>query len=97
MEDLFLCGTELSSGNQLLTFGEGPLTLAAAMRSLGVLLETSLSMEAQVPIVAILAFYHFWLVRQLVSYLSSCDLATVIHAGFTCSFDYYNLLYGAYP
>lgn len=57
------------------------------------ILGASLSMEAQVTEVAASAFYHFRLIRQLVSYLSTNDLATVIQAIVTTRLDYCNSLY----
>lgn len=54
-------------------------------------------MEAQVTAAAKLAFYHLQLIRELVSYLASHDLATVIYATVTSRLDYCNCPPWGYP
>lgn len=63
---------------------------------MGMILNVSLSMEAQVTVVSILAFYHLWLIRQLVPCLTIWDLATVIYAMIT-SRMYCNVFYVGLP
>ena len=78
--------------------------LKEQVRSLGVLLEPSLSLEAQVASVARSAFYqlrlvaqstHYQLqlVHQLCLFLDRDSLAMVIHALVTSRLDYYNVLH----
>ena len=57
-------------------------------------LDSTLSMESQVVNGARTAFFHL---RQLVPYLSTSDLATVIHATVTSRLDFCNLLYAGLP
>ncbi|XP_061474960.1 small ribosomal subunit protein uS7 isoform X1 [Rhineura floridana] len=70
------------------------LPLKEQVRSLGVLFDPSLSLEAQV---ARNAFYHLQLVAQLRPYLDSDDLASVVHALVTSRLDYCNALYVGLP
>lgn len=58
------------------------------VKSLGIILDDSLSVEAQLTASALLAFYHLQLPRQLVSYLAAWDLATAIHAMVTSRLGY---------
>uniref|UniRef100_A0A803SRC4 Reverse transcriptase domain-containing protein n=1 Tax=Anolis carolinensis TaxID=28377 RepID=A0A803SRC4_ANOCA len=73
------------------------LPLKAQVRSLGVLLDSSLTLEAQVSAVAGRAFAQLKLVRQLRPYLVKSDLATVVHALVTSRLDYCNALYVGLP
>ncbi|XP_061485295.1 uncharacterized protein LOC133385720 isoform X1 [Rhineura floridana] len=73
------------------------LPLKEQVRSLGVLFDPSLSLEAQVASVARNAFYHLRLVAQLRPYLDSDDLASVVHALVTSRLDYCNALYVGLP
>lgn len=82
---------------QLLTFNGPPLMPSSEVSSLGVALDTSLSMEAQVTMTARIAFYHLRLVKLLVPYLDSHDLAIMIHAMITSKLHYCNPLYVGSP
>uniref|UniRef100_R4GAY7 Reverse transcriptase domain-containing protein n=1 Tax=Anolis carolinensis TaxID=28377 RepID=R4GAY7_ANOCA len=73
------------------------LPLKAQVRSLGVILDSSLSLEPQVSAVARGAFAQLKLVRQLRPYLGKPDLATVVHALVTSRLDYCNALYVGLP
>uniref|UniRef100_A0A803SN06 Reverse transcriptase domain-containing protein n=1 Tax=Anolis carolinensis TaxID=28377 RepID=A0A803SN06_ANOCA len=73
------------------------LPLKTQVRSLGVLLDSSLSLEPQVSAVARGAFAQLRLVRQLRPYLGRSDLATVVHALVTARLDYCNALYVGLP
>ncbi|XP_061470050.1 uncharacterized protein LOC133379228 [Rhineura floridana] len=73
------------------------LPLKEQVRSLGVLLDPLLSLEAQVASVAQNAFYQLRLVAQLRPYLSKEHLASVIHAMVTSRLDYCNALYVGLP
>uniref|UniRef100_A0A803U1N2 Reverse transcriptase domain-containing protein n=1 Tax=Anolis carolinensis TaxID=28377 RepID=A0A803U1N2_ANOCA len=73
------------------------LPLKAQVRSLGVILDSSLSLEPQVSAVARGAFAQLKLVRQLQPYLGKPDLATVVHALVTSRLDYCNALYVGLP
>uniref|UniRef100_A0A803TL80 Reverse transcriptase domain-containing protein n=1 Tax=Anolis carolinensis TaxID=28377 RepID=A0A803TL80_ANOCA len=73
------------------------LPLKTQVRSLGVLLDSSLSLEPQVSAVARGAFAQLRLVRQLRPFLGRSDLATVVHALVTARLDYCNALYVGLP
>ena len=64
---------------------------------MGVLLEPSLSLEAQVASVARSAFYQLRSVAQLRPYLDRDSLASVVHALVTSKLDYCNVLYMGLP
>ena len=66
-------------------------------RNLGVILDTSLSMEAQVAMVARMAFFHLCQARLLAPYLTADDLASVIRATVTSRLDFCNSLYAGLP
>lgn len=66
------------------------------VRSLSVILDTSLSMEAQVMTVTKPIFYHPWLIMQLVPSLSSYGLASKKWSVISGQ-DYCNLLYAGLP
>ena len=74
-----------------------PLPLKEQVRNLGVLLEPSLSLEAQMASVARSAFYQLQLVAQLHPYLDRDNLASVVHALVTSKLDYCNALYMGLP
>ncbi|KAF7254503.1 Beta-tectorin [Varanus komodoensis] len=87
-------------------FGEGEVTLALngvalpprdKVRSLGVLLDPELSLEAQVTAVARSAFLQLRLIHQLRPYLENDCLATVTHALVTSRLDFCNALYVGLP
>ena len=65
--------------------------------SLGVLLDSSLGLDAQVAMVARSAFSQLKLVHQLFPFLEMLDLATVIHASVTSRLDYCNTLFVGLP
>ncbi|XP_062832349.1 uncharacterized protein LOC134297776 [Anolis carolinensis] len=72
-------------------------THSLQVRSLWVILDSSLSLEPQVSAVARGAFAQLKLVRQLRPYLGKPDLATVVHALVTSCLDYCNTLYVGLP
>ncbi|KAF7246169.1 THO complex subunit 1, partial [Varanus komodoensis] len=87
-------------------FGEGgfdlvlngaTLPLRDKVRSLGVLLDPELSLEAQVTAVARNAFLQLRLINQLRPYLEYDCLATVTHALVTSRLDFCNALYVGLP
>ena len=65
--------------------------------SLGVLLDSSLSLDAQVSVVSRSAFTQLKLVHQLHLFLEMLGLATVTHALVTSRLDYCNTLYVGLP
>ncbi|XP_062825481.1 uncharacterized protein LOC134295910 [Anolis carolinensis] len=73
------------------------LLLKTQVRSLRVLLDSSLSLEPQVSAVARGAFAQLRLVHQLRPFLGRSDLATVVHALLTSRLDYCNTLYVGLP
>ena len=74
-----------------------PQTISTTIKKLGVIFDASLSMEIQIAKVAHQAFYHSCQAKLLAPYLSSDDLATVIHATVTSRLDYCNSLYAGLP
>uniref|UniRef100_A0A803SZI2 ribonuclease H n=1 Tax=Anolis carolinensis TaxID=28377 RepID=A0A803SZI2_ANOCA len=73
------------------------LPLKAQVRSLGVLLDSGLTLEAQVLAVAGRVFAQLKLVRQLRPYLEKSDLTMVVHVLVTSRLDYCNALYVGLP
>uniref|UniRef100_A0A803TEJ9 Reverse transcriptase domain-containing protein n=1 Tax=Anolis carolinensis TaxID=28377 RepID=A0A803TEJ9_ANOCA len=73
------------------------LPLKAQVCSLGVLLDSGLTLETQVSAVAGRAFAQLKLVRQLRPYLEKSDLTMVVHALVTSRLDYCNALYVGLP
>ncbi|KAF7254152.1 Methylcrotonoyl-CoA carboxylase beta chain, mitochondrial [Varanus komodoensis] len=73
------------------------LPLRDKVRSLGVLLDPELSLEAQVTAVARNAFLQLRLINQLRPYLEYDCLATVTHALVTSRLDFCNALYVGLP
>uniref|UniRef100_A0A803TWJ5 Reverse transcriptase domain-containing protein n=1 Tax=Anolis carolinensis TaxID=28377 RepID=A0A803TWJ5_ANOCA len=73
------------------------LPLKTQVHSLGVLLDSSLSLEPQVSVMAREAFAELRLVHQLHPYLRKSDLATVVHVLVTSRLDYCNALYMGLP
>uniref|UniRef100_A0A803TFX4 Reverse transcriptase domain-containing protein n=1 Tax=Anolis carolinensis TaxID=28377 RepID=A0A803TFX4_ANOCA len=73
------------------------LPLKTQVRSLGVLLDSSLSLEPQVSAVARGALAQLKLVRQLCPFLGRSDLAMVVHTLVTARLDYCNALYVGLP
>uniref|UniRef100_A0A803T4E3 Reverse transcriptase domain-containing protein n=1 Tax=Anolis carolinensis TaxID=28377 RepID=A0A803T4E3_ANOCA len=73
------------------------LPLKTQVRSLGVPLDSSSSLEPQVSAVARGAFAQLRLVRQLRPFLGKSDLATVVQAPVTSRLDYCNALYVGLP
>lgn len=63
----------------------------------GVVLDSSLSMESQITVIAKWAFNHLRPVSKVVSHLDTQDLATVIHIMVTPKLDYCNSLYTGLP
>uniref|UniRef100_A0A803U0T6 Reverse transcriptase domain-containing protein n=1 Tax=Anolis carolinensis TaxID=28377 RepID=A0A803U0T6_ANOCA len=69
------------------------LVPSATVKSLGVVLDSSLTMEAQITAISKQAFFHLRQARKLASYLSTEALAMVIHTTVTTRLDYCNALY----
>ncbi|XP_054842011.1 uncharacterized protein LOC129334090 [Eublepharis macularius] len=84
-------------GIQLPALDGTPLATLPVVKSLGVLLDVSLSMEVQVTAVAKSAFFHLCQIRQLAPYLTPQDLVTVTHATVTSRLDYCNSFYAGLP
>ena len=73
------------------------LPLKDKVRSLGVRLDPSLSLEVQVGSVARSTWGQLRLIRQLRPFLDRDNLATVVHALVTFRLDYCNALYVGLP
>uniref|UniRef100_A0A803TDE0 Reverse transcriptase domain-containing protein n=1 Tax=Anolis carolinensis TaxID=28377 RepID=A0A803TDE0_ANOCA len=79
------------------TFDGAALSPSPTVKSLGVVLDSQLTMEAQVAAASKQDFFHLQQARQLAPYLSDESLATVIHATVTSRLDYCNALYVGLP
>uniref|UniRef100_A0A803SW27 Reverse transcriptase domain-containing protein n=1 Tax=Anolis carolinensis TaxID=28377 RepID=A0A803SW27_ANOCA len=79
------------------TFNGAALSPSPTVKSLGVVLDSQLTMEAQVAAASKQAFFHLRQARQLAPYLSDEALATVIHATVMSRLDYCNGLYVGLP
>ncbi|KAF7253873.1 putative RNA-directed DNA polymerase from transposon BS [Varanus komodoensis] len=97
MEVLLVGGLGLWMGDLGLVLNGVALPLRDRVRSLGVLLDPELSLEAQVTAVARSAFPQLWLIHQLRPFLENDCLATVIHALVTSQLDFCNALYVGLP
>lgn len=75
MEVLYIGHKGLGLGIQLPAFDGVPLVSLAKVGSFKLILHVSLSVETQATMTAKSAFFHLRLVRQLVPYLDSQDLA----------------------
>ena len=67
------------------------LPLKDCVCSLGVLLDPSLQMTAQIDAAARSAYYQLWLIRQLRPFLESEDLKTLVHTLVTSRLDFIGL------
>lgn len=72
-EVLYLSYRGPESGIQLPDFNGAPLVLSSEVKSVGMVLDASLSMGAQVTTTIRSVFYHLKLVKQLVPYLDFQD------------------------
>ena len=77
----------------------GGVALAAksGVRSLGVHLDPTLTMETQVASVVCTAFFHLWRIARLQPYLDMGALTTLVHALVISRLDYCNALYVGLP
>ncbi|KAF7240380.1 Keratin, type II cytoskeletal 79 [Varanus komodoensis] len=97
MEVLLVGGSGFGEGGFDLVLNGVALPLRDKVRSLGVLLDPELSLEAQVTVVARSAFLQLQLINQLRPYLEYDCLATVTHALVTSRLDFCNALYVGLP
>ncbi|KAF7245513.1 putative RNA-directed DNA polymerase from transposon BS [Varanus komodoensis] len=96
-EVLLVGGSGFGEGELNLVLNGVALPLRDRVRSLGVLLDPELSLEAQVTAVARSAFLQLRLIHQLRPYLEYNCLATVTHALVTSRLDFCNVLYVGLP
>ncbi|KAF7235564.1 Cytosolic carboxypeptidase 4, partial [Varanus komodoensis] len=96
-EVLLVGGSGFGEGELNLVLNGVALPLRDKVRSLGVLLDPELSLEAQVTAVARSAFLQLRLIHQLRPYLENDCLATVTHALVTSRPDFCNALYVGLP
>ncbi|KAF7240633.1 putative RNA-directed DNA polymerase from transposon BS [Varanus komodoensis] len=96
-EVLLVGGSGFGEGGFDLVLNGATLPLRDKVRSLGVLLDPELSLEAQVTAVARTAFLQLRLINQLRPYLEYDCLATVTHALVTSRLDFCNALYVGLP
>ncbi|KAF7247742.1 thiamine pyrophosphokinase 1 [Varanus komodoensis] len=97
MEVLLFGGSGFGEGEVNLVLNGVALPLRDKVRSLGVLLDPELSLEAQVTAAARSAFLQLRLIHQLCPYLEYDCLATVTHALVTSRLDFCNALYVGLP
>ncbi|KAF7238948.1 N-terminal EF-hand calcium-binding protein 3 [Varanus komodoensis] len=96
-EVLLVGGSGFGEGGFDLVLNGATLPLRDKVRSLGVLLDPELSLEAQVTAVARSAFLQLRLIHQLHPYLEYDCLAKVTHALVTSRLDFCNALYMGLP
>ncbi|KAF7243586.1 putative RNA-directed DNA polymerase from transposon BS, partial [Varanus komodoensis] len=96
-EVLLVGGSGFGEGELNLVLNGVALPLRDKVRSLGVLLDPELSLEAQVTAVARSAFFQLWLIHQLCPYLEYDCLVTVTHALVTSHLYFCNALYVGLP
>ncbi|KAF7254640.1 putative RNA-directed DNA polymerase from transposon BS [Varanus komodoensis] len=96
-EVLLVGGSGFGEGGFDLVLNGATLPLRDKVRSLGVLLNPELSLEAQVTVAARSAFLQLRLINQLRPYLEYDCLATVTHALVTSRLDFCNALYVGLP
>ncbi|KAF7246971.1 hypothetical protein EYD10_06929, partial [Varanus komodoensis] len=96
-EVLLVGGSGFGEGGFDLVLNGATLPLRDKVRSLGVLLDPELSLEAQVTAVARNAFLQLRLINQLRPYLEYDCLAMVTHALVTSHLDFCNALYVGLP
>uniref|UniRef100_A0A670II88 Reverse transcriptase domain-containing protein n=1 Tax=Podarcis muralis TaxID=64176 RepID=A0A670II88_PODMU len=96
-EVLFLGDRERVGVGDSLVLNGVTVPLKDQVRSLGVILDSQLSMEAQVNSVSRAAVYQLHLVRRLRPYLPANCLARVVHALVISRLDYCNALYVGLP
>ncbi|KAF7247933.1 Nephrocystin-3 [Varanus komodoensis] len=96
-EVLLVGGSGFREGDLNLVLNGVALPPRDKVRSLGVLLDPELSLEAQVTTAARSAFLQLRLIHQLRPYLEYDCLATVTHALVTSRLDFCNALYVGLP
>ncbi|KAF7244471.1 Ubiquitin-conjugating enzyme E2 U [Varanus komodoensis] len=96
-EVLLVGGSGLGIGDLGLVLNGVAIPLRDRVRSLGVLLDPELSLEAQVTVVARSTFLQLRLIHQLRPFLENDCLATVTHALVTSRLDFCNALYVGLP
>uniref|UniRef100_A0A670II27 Reverse transcriptase domain-containing protein n=1 Tax=Podarcis muralis TaxID=64176 RepID=A0A670II27_PODMU len=96
-EVLFLGDRGWACGGDSLVLNGVTVPLKDQVCSLGVILDSQLSMEAQVNFVSRAAVYQLHLVRRLRPYLPADCLVRVVHALVISRLDYYNVLYVGLP
>ena len=96
-EVLFLGDRRRAGVEDSLVLNGVTVPLKDQVRSLGVILDSQLSMEAQVNSVSRAAVYQLHLVRRLRPYLPTDCLARVVHALVISRLDYCNALYMGLP
>ena len=80
-----------------LSFGGVALSTKSGVRSLGVHLDPTLTMETQVASVVHTAFFHLWRIARLRPYLDTGALTTLVHALVISRLDHCNALYVGLP
>ncbi|XP_061442164.1 cytochrome c oxidase subunit NDUFA4 isoform X1 [Rhineura floridana] len=95
--EVLLVGDKRRLGDIDLKFNRVSLPLKDQVRSLGVVLDSRLSMEAQISAVSRAAWYQLHLIRRLQPYLPVHQLPLVVHALVTSRLDYCNALYVGIP
>uniref|UniRef100_A0A670JM86 Reverse transcriptase domain-containing protein n=1 Tax=Podarcis muralis TaxID=64176 RepID=A0A670JM86_PODMU len=96
-EVLFLGDRTRAGVEDSLVLNGVTVPLKDQVRSLGVILDSQLSMEAQVKSVSRAAVYQLHLVRRLRPYLPADCLTRVVHALVISRLDYCNALYVGLP
>ena len=81
----------------LLTFGDADIRMVSTVRSLGVIIDSHLTMDAQVRLACKKAFYHLRRISQIRKFLTESALAQLIHAFVISQLDFCNSLLAGLP
>ena len=81
------------SRNVILTVAEHNIKQPALIRSLGVKLDTEITIEPQIADVCISAYYHLRRINKIRKYLTEDSTKTLVHSLATGRLDYCNILY----
>ncbi|XP_061489769.1 uncharacterized protein LOC133387924 [Rhineura floridana] len=95
--EVLLVGDKRRVGDIDLVLNGVRLPLKDQVRSLGVILDSQLSMEAQISAVSWAAWYQLHLIQKLRPYLPVHLLPQVVHAPVSSRLDYCNALYVGLP
>uniref|UniRef100_M3XJ80 Reverse transcriptase domain-containing protein n=1 Tax=Latimeria chalumnae TaxID=7897 RepID=M3XJ80_LATCH len=91
-----ICENFMNDSSPLTINGE-ILKVVKVTKSLGVFLDSSLTMERQISSVVSVGFFHLRNIKKLCPFLPHDSLATLMHAFVSSRIDYCNALYAGLP